>query len=63
MPEFDVGVESMYPHHLDQRFTTAGMAMRDVTPGDIGIHNSDHMLVNYAGCKFTENTLITQNRV
>jgi hypothetical protein len=61
MPELDVGVEPTHAHDLHQRLTTAGMAMRDVTPGDIGIRNNDHMLVDYAGCKFIKNTPVTQN--
>lgn len=63
MPAIDTGVSQAQAHEFHRRLTATGLAMRDVTKGDIGIHNTGWMLVDYAGCKEIQRTPVTKEKM
>jgi hypothetical protein len=63
LPAVEVGVSPVQAHEFHRRLTAAGLAMRDVTPGDIGFCGDNWMLVDYAGCKPIEHTPVTKAKM
>lgn len=63
MPLIDVGVTPEQAYDFHRQLTATGLAIRDVTPGDIGIYDGGPVLIDYGGCKPIEKTPVNSEEM
>lgn len=63
MPVVETGVSVDRAREFHRRLTAAGLVLRDVTPGDVGLLDGRPVLVDYAGCKPVAEAPVTRSEM
>ncbi|MFB6187449.1 MAG: hypothetical protein ABEI86_11360 [Halobacteriaceae archaeon] len=63
MPVIDAGVDTTQAHEFHRKLVAAGLAIQDVTPGDIGVLDGERKLIDYANCQKIKQTSVTRTQM